>query len=329
MSSIFGKLFKISTWGESHGKALGVTIDGAPAGVFLSEADIQPMLNRRKPNNSATSTKRKESDEAEILSGVFEGVTTGAPISIIVYNGGQNSRDYSELADVYRPGHADYGYEKKYGVRDYRGGGRSSGRETVSRVAAGAVAEKILAELGVTVAARVFSMETAAPGDSAGGVVECVIKNLKPGYGEPVFDKLDAVLAAAVFSIGAVKGVEIGAGFGAAKIPGSLDNDEFYFDDSDGQVKKYSNNAGGILGGISDGSEIIIRAAIKPTPSIYLPQRTINSQNQNVEINIKGRHDVCIVPRAVVVVEAMAAIAVTDLILRGASAKISSIKKIY
>jgi chorismate synthase len=329
MSSIFGKLFKISTWGESHGKALGVTIDGAPAGFFLSEADIQPMLNRRRPNDSETSTKRKESDEAEILSGVFEGVTTGAPISMIIYNRDQKSRDYSEIADVYRPGHADFGYEKKYGLRDYRGGGRSSGRETVSRVAAGAVAQKILAELGVNVRASIFSMEQAAPGDSAGGVVECIIANLNPGFGEPVFDKLDAVLARAIFSIGAVKGVEIGAGFGAAKLPGSVNNDEFYFDESDGKVKKYSNNAGGILGGISDGSEIIIRAAIKPTPSIFLPQRTVNSKNQNAEINIKGRHDVCIVPRAVVVVEAMAAVAVTDLILRGMSAKISSIKKIY
>jgi chorismate synthase len=330
MASIFGKLFCVSTWGESHGAALGVTIDGSPAGLFLNENDIQPMLDRRRPNNSETSTKRKESDKVEILSGVFEGVTTGTPISMIVYNRDQKSRDYSEIANVYRPGHADYAYAQKYGIRDYRGGGRSSGRETVSRVAAGAVAKKILRELDVDVEAKILSMEKPLEtGDSAGGVIECVIKNLKPGVGEPVFDKLDAVLSQAIFSIGAVKGVEIGSGFGAAKMSGSRHNDEFYFDEETQKIKKYSNNAGGILGGISDGSDVVIRAAVKPTPSIYLPQRSVSAQNQNVEINIKGRHDVSIVPRAVVVVEAMAAIAAVELIFCGLSARISNIKKIY
>ncbi len=355
--STLGTVFCIMTWGESHGKGVGVTIDGCPAGLSLCEEDIQKYLNRRKPGQSRFTTARQEGDQVEILSGVFEGRTTGTPIALIVRNLDQRSRDYRDIMEVYRPGHADFCFDAKYGFRDYRGGGRSSGRETIGRVAAGAVACRLLEHYGIRVNAYTKSIgdiaidpqrfdlaqrdknllympdEVAAATaaeylekliqeqDSCGGVVECVIHGMPAGVGEPVFDKLDACLAKAIMSIGAVKGFEIGDGFAAARSRGSVNNDAFYMD-GDGAVRKSTNHSGGILGGISDGSDIIFRAAFKPTPSISREQRTVNRNGENVEILIKGRHDPIVVPRAVVVVEAMAALTVADLLLLGRSSRV-------
>lgn len=362
--SSFGNIFKITSWGESHGKGIGVVVDGVPAGVDLSEQDIQPFLNRRKPGQSRFSTPRAEDDMVEILSGTFEGKTTGTPISLIVYNKTQRSSDYSEIASYYRPGHADYTFDMKYGFRDYRGGGRSSGRETIARVAAGAIAVKILESLGIGVHAYTKSIgdveidmdnfdaqeifnnmlympdadaakraeklidEKRAQTDSVGGVVECVVSGMMPGVGEPVFEKLNANLAKAVVSIGAVKAFEIGDGTKVAKAFGSANNDAFKVDE-DGKIVKETNHSGGILGGISDGSEILLRAYFKPTPSIYKSQNTVNKDMENIEINIKGRHDPIIVPRAVVVVEAMAAITVLDMLLLSMTSNIEKIKKFF
>ena len=359
--STFGNLFKITTWGESHGKGLGVVIDGCPAGLPLCEDDIQAFLNRRRPGQSAYTTPRTESDTVSILSGVFEGKTTGTPISLVVYNENQRSKDYGDIANIYRPGHADLTYDAKYGNRDYRGGGRSSGRETIGRVAAGAVAAKILGTLGVTFCtytksighiaidsfmedeilknplympdataaklAQAFLNECMTNQDSAGSVVECVVSNLPAGLGEPVFDKLDANLAKAIFSIGAVKGFEIGSGMAAAKATGTTHNDELRNDN--GNVTKLSNNAGGILGGISDSSDIVLRAAFKPTPSIASTQQTVDKNGKEVNINIAGRHDPVIAPRAVVVVEAMTAITLVDALLANMSSRIENLGKIY
>ena len=362
--SIFGTLFRISTWGESHGKGVGVVVDGCPAGLSLSEDDIQVYLNRRKPGQSKFTTPRSEDDAVEILSGVFEGKTTGTPISMIVYNKTQRSGDYSEIAGYYRPGHADFTFDEKYGFRDYRGGGRSSARETIARVAAGAIAAKLLAEFGITVAAYTKSIadveistdrydiaerdnnpvampdaiaaakaqelleEKISEKDSVGGVVECVVKGMPTGVGEPVFDKLDARLGQAIMSIGAVKGFEVGSGFGATKMTGFEHNDNFVVD-ADGHISKKTNYAGGMLGGISDGADIVIRAAFKPTPSIFKSQETVNKAHENIAVEIKGRHDPMIVPRAVVVVEAMAACTVADLLLQNMTARIDYIKEIY
>ena len=361
--SSFGTNFRITTWGEYHAQALGVTIDGCPAGISLNENDIQKELDRRRPGSNPYGTKRQESDTANILSGTFNGKTTGTPISIVVYNSDHHSSDYSNIADKFRPGHADYGFDSKYGFRDYRGGGRSSGRETLCRVAAGAVAKKVLSELGITVTAYTVSVgpididrnkfdlderlnnplfmpdssaaakaseyldSLMSDGDSAGGIAECVIKGVPAGIGEPVFDKLDAVLSMAVLSIGAVKGIEFGAGFNAARLKGSENNDQFTAD-SDGHISKLSNNSGGILGGISDGSDIIFRAAFKPTPSISKKQNTVTVKGVNTEIEIKGRHDPIIVPRAIVVLESMSAIALLDMIMRSMPSKIENIKKL-
>ncbi len=362
--SIYGNQFRFSTWGESHGKAIGVVVDGCPAGLPLAEEDIQSYLDRRKPGQSRYTTKRAESDAVEILSGVFEGRTTGTPISMMVRNMDQRSKDYSEIASYYRPGHADYGYDAKYGFRDYRGGGRSSGRETIGRVAAGAVAVKILSALGIQVrayaeeiagircgsvdlsvcgdnpfympdaeaAARVQAAAEAAMAakDSLGGVVACLVSHMPPGIGEPVFDKLDACLGKALFSIGAVKGVEIGDGFAAAKSTGSANNDGFLPPESPGgPLNKASNHAGGILGGMSDGSEILIRAAFKPTPSIAREQQTVNLDGEPVTVSIRGRHDPMIVPRAVVVVEAMTAVTLVDLLFAGMTARMEGICRFY
>lgn len=362
--SIFGDIFSVATWGESHGKGLGVVVDGCPAGVPLTEVDVQRYLDRRKPGETKYSTPRKEGDKVEILSGVFEGKTTGTPISMIVLNTSQKSRDYSEIASYYRPGHADYTFDEKYGFRDYRGGGRSSGRETIGRVAGGAVASKILAELGIEICSYVKSIGDIEidPGkmkledieksplrmpdleaseraeefladqmknhDSAGGVIECVISGVPAGIGDPVFGKLDAALAQAVMSIGAVKGVEIGSGFAAAQRSGSENNDEFCID-KDGKVSKKTNFAGGILGGISDGSPIVLRVAFKPTPSIFTEQGTVNQSGEEVKVQIKGRHDPIIVPRAVVVVEAMAALTLVDRMFVGMSSRMDRIARFY
>ncbi len=362
--STFGTIFRVTTWGESHGKGIGAVIDGCPAGLPLTETDIQAYLNRRKPGQSRFATPRREDDAVEILSGIFEGRTTGTPISLLVRNTSQRSGDYSEIASYYRPGHADYTYDCKYGFRDYRGGGRSSGRETIGRVAAGAVAAKVLAELGVTVSAYVKSIgpveidyerfdpkevennpvsmpdptaaqaameyldECRAKQDSSGGVVECVICGVPVGVGDPCFEKLNAKLAQAVCSIGAVKGFEIGDGFAVAKALGSENNDAFCLE-ADGTVSKKSNHAGGILGGISDGSDIVLRAAFKPTPSISSLQQTVNRSGEEISVSVRGRHDPIIAPRAAVVVEAMAALTVLDSMLVGMSARMDKIQKFY
>lgn len=360
--STFGNIFKITTWGESHGAGVGVVVDGCPAGLPLCEEDIQLYLNRRKPGQSRYATPRKEDDAVEILSGVFEGKTTGTPISLVVFNKNQRSKDYSQIAEYYRPGHADYPFDAKYGFRDYRGGGRSSGRETIGRVAAGAIATKILNQLGITLTAytksigdisvsslnleEIFNnalyMPDAAAAekasayleecmknhDSSGGVIECIIDGMPAGIGDPVFEKLDANLAKAVFSIGAVKGFEIGDGFLASFSKGSENNDPFFYDEK-GNVCKKTNHAGGVLGGMSDGSPIVFRAAIKPTPSIFQKQETINQKGENIEIEIQGRHDPIIVPRAVVVVEAMAALTIVDLLFSNMSAKLDSVVDFY
>ncbi len=342
--STFGKIFTVTTWGESHGKAVGAVVDGCPAGLPLTEEDIQQMLDRRKPGQNRFTTARKEGDLVEILSGTFEGKTTGTPISLMVRNQDPRSRDYSNIAEVYRPGHADYTFDAKYGFRDYRGGGRSSGRETIGRVAAGAIAEKALAALGIQVQARAvqigpypaedreaveaFLNQRMSEMDSAGGIVECRITGMPAGIGDPVFEKLDANLAKAVMSIGSVKGVEIGDGFAAAKVCGSQNNDPFRADGT-GRIYKTSNHAGGILGGISDGSEIVLRAAFKPTPSIAQMQQTVNRQGENVDIQVKGRHDPIVVNRAVVVVEAMAALVVLDGLLLNMGATMKGIESFY
>ena len=353
--SQYGKIFHISTFGESHGKALGVVVDGCPAGLSLSEEDIQEMLERRRPGKNLKMTQRKEGDKVEILSGVFEGKTTGTPIAMVVWNEDQRSKDYGEIAHAFRPGHGDYGFFAKYGFRDYRGGGRSSGRETIARVAAGAIAKKMLLELGVSVRAKVIelagislteSREKAEllaeqkilslreQGDSAGGVVECLVEGLPAGIGEPVFDKLDASLAKAVMSIGAVKSVEIGDGIEASKSFGSENNDAFFLEENDspsfeGSLRKGSNHSGGILGGMSDGSTIRIRAGFKPTPSISKPQQTVNEAGEEITIAIKGRHDPTVVERANVVVEAMTALTVLDAMLENLSARLDYVKRAY
>lgn len=362
--STFGSTFTITTWGESHGKAIGVVIDGCPAGLRLTTEQIQEYLNRRKPGQSRYATPRQEGDQVEILSGVFDDVTTGTPISLLVRNENQQSKDYSEIAGYYRPGHADYTFDMKYGFRDYRGGGRSSGRETIGRVAAGAVASLILKELGIKVfaytksigpiqidyknctkehilqnplampdlfaaqKAEMYLSEQMQNQDSCGGLIECIITGMPAGIGTPVFDKLDASLAKAIMSIGAVKGVEIGDGFQVASMTGSQNNDAFRID-SNGKLIKASNHAGGILGGISDGSEIVLRAAIKPTPSISKMQHTVNKNNEEIDISIKGRHDPIIVPRAVVVVESMAAITIVDALFSNMSSRMDQIKNFY
>ena len=361
--SSFGNIFRITTWGESHGKALGVVVDGVPAGLALTESDIQVFLDRRKPGQTAISTPRTEADQVEILSGVFEGITTGTPVSMIIRNTSQRSSDYSEIASYYRPGHADYTFEAKYGFRDYRGGGRASGRETIGRVAGGAIASKILKSMGIDVFAytaaigdifvdydkfdrnHILTLPTAMPdadaharamdylqtmrakGDSVGGVMECKVTGLPTGLGDPVFEKLDANLAKAVMSIGAVKAVEIGDGFKAASRYGSENNDVFYMDGD--FVSKRTNHAGGILGGISDGDDVIIRAYVKPTPSIFSTQQTVNQVHEDIKIQIKGRHDPIIVPRAVVVMESMTAITILDALLLNMTARLDKIQDFY
>ncbi|MFZ5452833.1 MAG: chorismate synthase [Thermodesulfobacteriota bacterium] len=340
----FGQVFRVTTWGESHGPALGAVIDGCPPRIPLSPADLEQELARRRPGVQAHATPRREPDQAEILSGVFEGLTTGAPISLIIYNRDARSRDYDALKEVFRPGHGDFTYQAKYGLRDHRGGGRASARETVARVAAGAVAQKVLDRDHIRVlaytlelggvraqnvdesliwenpffcpdpeAARAMSQrvqEVKAQGDSLGGVVEVRVKGCPPGLGEPVFAKLDAVLAQAVMSVGAVKGVEIGAGFAAARRLGSENNDPL----TPGGFA--SNHAGGILAGISNGDDIVVRAAVKPIPSIAIEQETIDLSGQPRTLSIKGRHDISAIPRIVPVIAAMVRLTLVDFLLR-------------
>ncbi len=353
MSSVYGTLFKISTFGESHGGAVGVVIDGCPAGLELSEADIQPQLDRRKPGQSDITTPRKEEDTIKIYSGVFNGVTTGTPIMLMAFNKDMRPEDYNELSKVLRPGHADYTYEQKYGFRDPRGSGRASARETLARVAAGAIAQKWLAkEYGMEFLAWVEQVhdivarvdinnvtseaiesnivrcpdpqsaeamierikQVQAEGDSAGGVVRGFVRNVPVGLGEPVFDKLPAELAKAMLSINAVKGFDIGSGFAAAAMKGSEHND--IFEEQDGKVVVKSNHAGGTLGGISNGNPIDFRVVFKPVSTIAKEQPTVSSDGSNTTISATGRHDPCVVPRAVPIVEAMAAIVLIDLALQ-------------
>jgi chorismate synthase len=345
----FGTLFRFTTWGESHGPAIGVVVDGTPPRLPLAEADIQPWMDKRKPGQSRFVTQRREADEVKILSGVYEGQTTGTPISLLIENTDQRSKDYSEIAAKFRPGHADYTYWKKYGIRDPRGGGRSSARETAARVAAGAVARKILT--GVTIRGALVQIgphridrdrwdwdqvdrnpffcpdaETASrwedyldgvrkAGSSTGAVVEVVAEGVPPGWGEPIYDKLDSDLARAMMTINAVKGVEIGAGFGAASLSGEENADEMLMG-NDGAVRFTANNAGGILGGISTGQPVVVRFAVKPTSSILTPRRTIDMEGHNTEILTKGRHDPCVGIRAVPVGEAMMACVLADHLLR-------------
>ncbi|UXX80310.1 chorismate synthase [Reichenbachiella carrageenanivorans] len=351
MSNSFGSLFKITTFGESHGKAIGVTVDGCPAGITIDEAFIQSELERRKPGQSKITTQRKEPDSFEILSGVFEGKSTGTPIAMVIRNTDQKSKDYAHIAKSYRPSHADFTYQEKYGIRDYRGGGRSSARETAARVAAGALAKLALRQLGIEVAAYVSQVgdlktektyqqldlsktennivrcpdESIADkmitfidgirksGDTVGGIVTGVITGTPVGLGEPVFDKLHARLGAAMLGINAVKGFEYGSGFEGAKMKGSKHNDIIEKDGD--QIKTRTNLSGGIQGGISNGEDIYFNVAFKPVATIMRDQNSIDQDGQTITVSGKGRHDPCVVPRAVPIVEAMAAITILDFYL--------------
>lgn len=345
--STWGTLFRVTTFGESHGPAMGAIVEGVKPRLPLSEVDIQIELDRRRPGQSSITTQRKEADTIEILSGVFEGKTTGAPIGLLIRNADARSTDYTKLKDIFRPGHADFSYQMKYGIRDWRGGGRASGRETAMRVAAGAIAKKILAEYKIKIIAYTFAAagiyakkidltaiefnpvrcpdpeaaklmvekieEARRNLDSIGGIVQAVIQGCPAGLGEPVFDKLSARLAAAVMSIGTIKGVEIGDGFKVAEMRGSQDNDIFYKQGD--RIRTKTNHAGGILGGISTGEDIILRVAVKPASSIAQEQQTVDSHGKPTTVKVTGRHDPCICPRVVPVVEAMLAITLLDCLL--------------
>jgi chorismate synthase len=345
--SSFGRVFTVTTYGESHGRGIGAVVDGVPPGVGLSEADIQTELDRRRPGQSRVTTPRKESDRVQILSGVFEGRTTGTPVALFIPNRSAEPGDYEGIRHLYRPGHADFTYQRKYGFRDWRGSGRASGRETAARVAAGAVARKVLVGEGVEITAYVLELggiraenidyaeiennpvrcpdpeaagrmvarieEAQAGDDSLGGIVEAVARGVPVGLGEPVFDRLDALLAQAVMSIGAVKGFELGLGFGSARVKGSQFNDPFY--QNGGRTRTRTNNAGGILGGISTGEPIVIRAAVRPPASIARAQDTVDLQGLESTIEVHGRHDPCIAPRIVPVIEAMIAVTLLDALL--------------
>jgi chorismate synthase len=361
MGNSFGKLFRLTTFGESHGKALGAIVEGCPAGLELKEEKIRLEMQRRKPGQSKITTQRKEEDEFEILSGVFEGKTTGTPIGIVIQNADQKSKDYSHIADKFRPSHADYTYFEKYGIRDYRGGGRSSARETAARVAGGAIAKQFLETKGISVQAFVSQVGDLALNknytelnldlaeeniircpdpemaekmislidsvrldrDTIGGVVTCVIKNTPPGLGEPVFDRLHAELGKAMLSINAVKGFEYGSGFEGVKMRGSQHNDSFV--KAGEKVHTLTNHSGGIQGGISNGEDIYFRVAFKPVATIMLDQASLNEAGETVTVSGKGRHDPCVVPRAVPIVEAMAALVIADYLLLAKSNKLQEI----
>jgi len=345
----FGQIFRFTSWGESHGPAIGCVVDGTPPNLPLAEPDIQQFLDKRRPGTSRFTTQRQEPDQVEILSGVFEGKTTGTPISLLIKNEDARSRDYAAIKDSYRPGHADYTYDAKYGIRDYRGGGRASARETAARVAAGAIARKILGDAvrirGALVQVGPHKVDRARwdwsavddnpfwcpdrqmaqqwegfldsvrkAGDSTGAVIEVIAEGVPAGWGEPIYGKLDADLAAAMMGINAVKAVEIGAGFAAAALSGAENADEMRM--KDGKVEFLSNNAGGILGGISTGQEIVLRFAVKPTSSILLPRKSVDRHGNEIEVTTKGRHDPCVGIRAVPVGEAMMAVVLADHLLR-------------
>ena len=353
MGNTFGKMFRITTWGESHGDAVGVVVDGCPPLIEIDIADIQKELARRRPGQSRITTQRRESDEAQILSGVFEGKTLGTPISIGVWNADQRSKDYEHMRTKFRPSHADYTYQVKYGIRNWKGGGRASARETIGRVAAGAIAKKILAqEFSVDIVGYVKQVsdmiadvdpetvsmadvestivrcpdpdisermieridEARKAGDTLGGVVEAVARNVPPGLGEPVFDKLEAELGRGVLSLPACKGFEVGSGFGGITMTGSTHNDPFY--NEAGRIRTRTNYSGGIQGGISNGESIVIRAAFKPVATIMMPQETVDEDGNPTELSGRGRHDPCVLPRAVPMVEAMMALVLVDHALR-------------
>lgn len=359
MSSSFGKIFKISTWGESHGHSIGVVIDGCPALVEINESIIQKELDRRRPGQSRIVTQRKEKDKCKILSGVFEGKTTGTPIAIMVENSDQISKDYDNIKNLFRPSHADFTYQKKYGIRDYRGGGRASARNTIAHTASGAIAKEVLkkyipnyqiysyvlkikdikadidyqnlntsdidsnivrtADLKVAKKMEEEVRNAKSKGDSVGGVIECCIKNVPIGLGEPIFDKLEANLAKAMLGLPASKGFEIGSGFDGTTLYGSEHNDEFY--NKNGEITTKTNYSGGIQGGISNGQDIIFRVAFKPTATILMNQKTIDKKGNNVDIKVKGRHDPCVLPRAVPIVEAMTNIVISDHLLLNMAGK--------
>ncbi|MRJ02721.1 MAG: chorismate synthase [Epsilonproteobacteria bacterium] len=353
----FGLRFRFTTFGESHGRAIGTVVDGVPAGLKIDEEFIQKELERRRPGQNKFTTARKESDRVEILSGVLEGVATGTPIAMVIFNRDQRSRDYSAIKELFRPGHADFTYQQKYGIRDYRGGGRSSARETAARVAAGAVAKLLLREFDIEVEAgvaevagiegrelnfdyarssEIMALDPQVEGeqkeailkakeahDSVGGCVIVRARGVPPGLGEPIYYKLDAVIAEAMMGINAVKGVEIGAGREAAAMRGSDHNDQM------GREGFLSNRAGGILGGISNGEEILVKVWFKPTPSIFQRQRTINLQGEEVSIELQGRHDPFVAARGAVVAEAMMALVLADMLLLGATSRLQSLKKVY
>ena len=354
----FGNIFKITTWGESHGKALGVVVDGCPAGLKVSKKDIQFELDRRRPGQSKYTTQRKEADKVDILSGVFNGMTTGTPISMLIPNADAISKSYEEFKDIYRPGHADLSYDEKFGIRDYRGGGRSSNRETVGRVAAGAIAKKILKSMKIKTFGFVSQIgnikcEKIDPnyieknslrisdkskfkemgdlidsvrreGDSIGGVIEVRSSGVPAGLGSPVFEKFDARLASAIMGIGGVRGFEIGLGFSVGSMKGSEVND-IMLGKTKGKVKFKSNNAGGILGGITNGNDIVLRFALKPTSSISQLQKSINSKGKAKDLKVKGRHDPCLCPRAVPIAEAMVNLVLLDCILENKLSKLKNI----
>ena len=325
--STIGKIFTVTTWGESHGAAIGAVLDGVPAGIKLCEDDFLTDMSRRRPSSDKVSTKRKESDTVKIMSGVYNGLTLGTPISLIIFNEDQHSPSYDNLEHTYRPGHADFTYDMKYGFRDHRGGGRSSGRETAARVAAGVIAKKILEPLGVTFESEPVLKEDIPAGDSVGGTVSLRIKNVPAGLGEPVFDKLDGLLSRAIMSVGAVKAIEFGDGIKASKTLGSKNNDEFI--NKNGKIVTKTNHSGGVLGGMSTGGDIVIKAYIKPTPSISLPQKTVNDKGEPVTLEIKGRHDISIVKRVAPVLEAMCAIVLADELLANMSSKMSNVVSFY
>ncbi len=361
MGNTFGKLFRLTTFGESHGKALGAILDGCPAGLTLDLEKIRAEMQRRKPGQSKITTQRKEEDEIELLSGVFEGKTTGTPIGILIPNEDQKSKDYAHIADTFRPSHADYTYFEKYGHRDYRGGGRSSARETAARVAGGAIAKQLLATKGISIQAYVSQVgkirlekpytalnldlaednivrcpdpdlaevmiahidQVRMDRDTIGGIVSCVIKNCPPGLGEPVFDRLHADLGKAMLSINAVKGFEYGSGFEGVTLRGSQHNDAFV--QQEGKIQTLTNHSGGIQGGISNGEDIYFRVAFKPVATLMQDQASVNTAGESVTVSGKGRHDPCVVPRAVPIVEAMAALVIADFLLLSKSNKLEAL----
>lgn len=357
MGNTFGNLFKLTSFGESHGSMIGGIIEGCPAGLEINKGLIQKDLDRRKPGQSKVTSPRKEDDKVQLLSGIFEGKSTGTPIGFLIPNINSKSQDYSNIKDVFRPSHADYTYEEKYGLRDYRGGGRSSARETACRVVAGSIAKQLLNNYGIKISAYVSSIgnifadeknmdlnkdydsnivrcpdndasekminlitDLKSKGNTVGGQIKCIINGVKPGLGQPVFDKLHADLGKAMLSINAVKGFEYGSGFSGSKMTGSVHNDEFIVEN--GNVSTKTNNSGGIQGGISNGEEIYCKVAFKPVATIMSKQNSIDKEKTNVELSVKGRHDPCVVPRAVPIVESMAAIVLADHLLRNRTSKL-------